>query len=55
MKYYFATDTASKRHIIVAEDLSAAKAIASDSIVVENIYELLPDAFETPGFLISDK
>jgi len=55
MNYYFATDNKSKRHILVASSLEEAKTIASNSITVENIYELLPDTFDTEGFLVSDK
>ena len=56
MKYFFLSDLKGKRHIIIAEDLFSAKAIATTAkLEIADAYELEADTFNTEGFLISDK
>lgn len=55
MRYFMVIDINKKRHIVVAHDINDAKRIASASIQESECYELKPDTFNNPGFLISDK
>jgi hypothetical protein len=55
MKYFFVVDENEKRHILVAKNVDEAISIAANSVIATDCYELLPDTFQQPGFLISDK
>ena len=56
MKLFFLVDSKGKRHIIVANDQSEAVTIATNAEVsIRDIYEIKPDTYDKPGFLISDK
>ena len=54
MKYYFVIE-GNKRHIVVAEnEESLQKFLKGPNMKVDSYYELVPDTFETEGFLIND-
>ena len=56
MKYFFAQEPNGKRHIVVANEIEDVATIFTNAnLILEDVYELTPDVFDAPGFLISDK
>jgi hypothetical protein len=56
VKYFFVNDSQDKRHIVVARDQEEAESFVTTSgIIISDIYELIPETFNIPGFLISDE
>lgn len=54
MKYFFVSDEAGKRHIIVAEnEENVINVLSKNNIAHKDLYELKTDTFDTAGFLIT--
>ncbi|WP_213996164.1 MULTISPECIES: hypothetical protein [Tepidanaerobacter] len=56
MKYFFMVDSKDNGHLLVAADKQEATNIIENAgLEIADLYELEPDTFKQPGFLISER
>lgn len=53
MKYFFAQDLKNRSYLIAAHDEEEAMKLAASNQIDGCLYELTPDRFDVPGFLIA--